>query len=257
MSVNSYLKDLASDLVLSTDEKESISTSIDTIKNRLGLYFTTDVEEKKVFGSYDRGTILPRKDDENSDVDLMVVFKNPYEYKPQTFLKKLKNFAEKYYSRSEIYQSSPTVVLELHHIKFELVPAYKKYGCYYIPNGQSDWTDTDPDGFKDTLIKCNNMNSSKIKPMIRLLKHWNIKNNDRDLASFSLEKQIAENMMFSFLSCSSYTDYLKNAFEKIKYSTSIERVNKAIEHIDDALEYEKNGREYLALLEIKRAFPEV
>ena len=93
MSVNSYLKDLASDLVLSTDEKESISTSIDTIKNRLGLYFTTDVEEKKVFGSYDRGTILPRKDDENSDVDLMVVFKNPYEYKPQTFLKKLKNFS--------------------------------------------------------------------------------------------------------------------------------------------------------------------
>ena len=89
MSVNSYLTDLASALVLSSTEKDHISTSVETIKTRLSLYFSTEVEEKKVFGSYVRGTILPRKADDKSDVDIMVVFKNPDGYKPQTFLNRL------------------------------------------------------------------------------------------------------------------------------------------------------------------------
>ena len=257
MSVNSYLSDLASELVLSSTEKDNISTSVDAIKTRLGWYFSTDVEEKKVFGSYVRGTILPRKDDENSDVYIMVVFKNPYGYKPQTFLNKLKAFAEKYYSSSEIYQSSPTIVLELHHIKFELTPAYKSYGSYYIPNGPSEWMYTDPDGFYNTLTQCNVNNSYKIKPVVRLLKHWNIKKNYRDLASFSLEKKIAEEMTYSYITCTSYTDYLKKALETIKYSTNYSRVNTAISHIDAALDYEKQGMPYTALSEIKEAFPEV
>ena len=257
MSVNSYLTDLASDLVLSSTEKDSISTSIDAIKTRLSWYFSSDVEEKKVFGSYVRGTILPRKADENSDIDIMVVFSNPHGYKPQTFLNKLKEFAKKYYSSSEIYQSSPTIVLELHHIKFELTPAYISCGSYYIPDGPSYWMYTDPDGFYKTLTDCNVLNNYKIKPVVRLLKHWNIEKNDRDVASFSLEKKIAENMSYAFLSCTSYTDYLKEALRKIKYLTDFDRVDTAIEHIDTALDYERQGYSYSALSEIKKVFPEV
>lgn len=51
MSVNTYLQSLASSLVLSTSEKDSITTSVNTIKSRLDGYFS-DVVEKKVFGSY-------------------------------------------------------------------------------------------------------------------------------------------------------------------------------------------------------------
>lgn len=116
MSVNSYLQILGSELVLSSAEKNSISISIDSLKNRLSSYFGLDVKEIKPYGSYVRETILPRKVDENSDVDIMVVFSNPYENKPQSFLNKLKEFAEHYYIRSEIYQSSPTIVLESHKI---------------------------------------------------------------------------------------------------------------------------------------------
>lgn len=257
MSVNSYLSDLASDLVLSSTEKDHISTSVDTIKTRLSLYFSTDVEEKKVFGSYIRGTILPRKADEKSDVDIMLVFKNPNGYKPQTFLNKLKGFAEKYYRSSEIYQSSPTIVLELNHIKFELTPAYVQYGKYYIPNGQRDWMCTDPDGFYSTLTQCNANNSYKIKTVVRLLKHWNIAKNNRNMASFSLEKKIAEEMTYAYISCTSYTDYLKKALNVIKYNTNIDRVNIAIGHIDSALDYEGENMPCSALAEIKKAFPEV
>lgn len=257
MSVNSYLTELASSLVLTSSEKDSISKSVDTIKTRLSLYFSTEIEEKKVFGSYVRGTILPRKDDANSDVDVMVVFKNPYAYKPQTFLNKLKAFAEKYYSSSEIYQSSPTIVLELNHIKFEITPAYKQYGSYYIPDGPSNWMYTDPDGFYNTLTQCNVNNSYKIKPVIRLLKHWNIKKNYRDMASFALEKKIAEELRYAYISCSTYTDYLRKALTTIKYSTNFSRVDTALEYIDSALNYEKQGMPYSALSEIKKVFPEV
>ena len=95
-----------------------------------------NIEEKFNFGSYTRVTILQRKADEESDVDYMVVFDNSNNYTPQTFLDRLKRFAETKYSTSEIYQSSPTIVLELNNIKFELVPAYKNLATYYIPEGK-------------------------------------------------------------------------------------------------------------------------
>src|SRR5690606_40140815 len=57
-----------------------------------------------------RGTILPRSMDEQSDIDYMVVFSDG-SATPQTYLNRLKTFVEKRYGSSEIYQSSPTIVL--------------------------------------------------------------------------------------------------------------------------------------------------
>ena len=103
MSINNYLYNLASALVLSDKEKDSINTSINTLETRLVLYFGTNVEEKFKFGSYTRVTILPRKVDEESDIDYMVVFDNSNNYTPQTYLDRLKRFAESKYATSEIY----------------------------------------------------------------------------------------------------------------------------------------------------------
>ena len=257
MSVNTYLQGLGSTLVLSSSEKSSISTSVDTIKARLASYFGANVTEKKLYGSYVRGTILPRKADDKSDVDLMVVFSNPYGYKPQAFLNKLKEFAEYYYSRSEIHQSNPTIVLKLNHIMFELTPAYVSWGKYYIPRNSSEWMYTDPDGFYSMLTECNKKNNNKIKPVVRILKHWNIQKNNRDLVSYELEKKIAEELKYAWFFCTSYTDYLKYALEKIKYSTDYTRIDKALDCIDEALQLEANGDPYSAESKIKEAFPEV
>lgn len=127
------------------------------------------------------------------------------------------------------------IVLELNHIKFELTPAYKNYGIYYIPDGPSNWRTTDPDGFSDTLIECNKNNAYKIKPVVRLLKHWNIQKNGRDLPSFLLEETIAEELKYSYFSCTSYTDYIKAGLEKIKYKTDYNNVNNALEHIKQGI----------------------
>ena len=137
MSVNSYLTTLASDLVLSSSEKASISTSISTLSSRLNSYFGSNITNHFQFGSNTRGTILPRKADTDSDIDYMVVFDSTDgQKKPQTYLDRLRRFAEEKYSTSEIAQSNPTIVLSLNHIKFELVPAIYNYS-YQIPSPAS------------------------------------------------------------------------------------------------------------------------
>lgn len=49
MSVNSYLDNCASSLVLSTNEKDSITTSISTLESRLNSYFGSSITEKFKF----------------------------------------------------------------------------------------------------------------------------------------------------------------------------------------------------------------
>src|SRR4051812_42872058 len=98
MSVLTYLDTLASKLNLTTEEKGRISTSLTTLQSRLNSHFGDDLASHFVFGSYTRGTILPRKADKYSDIDYMVIFKNPKGYKPQTLLNYLKTFAETKYN---------------------------------------------------------------------------------------------------------------------------------------------------------------
>lgn len=149
----------------------------------------------------------------------------------------------------------------MNNIKFELVPAYKNWGTYYIPDGKGGWMPTYPNDFNNTLTETNNNNSYKIKPLVRLIKHWNVNVNYRDLTSYRIEECIANNMKYSYITCTSYTDYAKKAFNELKnltYDASItNRINRAIEKIDKALEYENDGMPYSALSEIKKVFPEV
>ncbi|MNO34220.1 hypothetical protein D3C76_242500 [compost metagenome] len=96
MSVQSYLENLADELIIREDEKSKINTSVSTIKFRIGAYFGNDISDHFAFGSYTRGTMLTRSADMYSDVDYIVIFKNPNNLKPQTLLNLLRGFAESY-----------------------------------------------------------------------------------------------------------------------------------------------------------------
>ena len=122
MSVNSHLTSTGSSLVLSSTESGSISTSISTLSTRLNSWFGNTITQDFQFGSSVRGTILPRSADSRSDIDYMVVFNtSDGKKKPQTYLDRLRKFAENKYSSSDIKQSSPTLVLSLNHISFCLL----------------------------------------------------------------------------------------------------------------------------------------
>ena len=187
MNVNTYLEDLAELAIVRDDEKNKIKTSIATIKERIQNYFGDQISEIIEFGSYKRGTIISRDFDNESDIDIMIMFKNKYN-NPQTYLSKLKNFTNEKYPTSQCKQSSPAIILELNHIKFDLVPAiydneYKIVNRKYSLN---DWQSTNPNELNDAL-----KNNQILRRLIRIIKIWNVKAG-YIYSSYNLEKSIIE-----------------------------------------------------------------
>ena len=258
MSVLSYLTQRAKDAVLSEDEQYSIAKSIKTLQNRIGWHFT-NVSDHFKFGSSTRGTILPRSMDENSDIDYMLIFNDGSSgYKPATYLTRLETFVKKYYSTSEIYRSSPTIVLELNHIKFELVPAKESWGQKYIPDGNGDWMTTNPNDFNDTLTEKNKNHSNLIKPTIRLAKFWNAKNG-YVYSSFLLEKKIV-GFDFSWTKVN-HRDYLFAVIDNIsEYDVTAQykkdKIKRAKEIVANVRKYESDNMPLTAESEVKKLIPE-
>lgn len=257
MSVLSHLQNSAESIKIKDWERNSIDTSINTLSNKLSQYFD-NLESKFVFGSYDRKTILKRSVDSNSDVDYMVVFKDGSEWTPQTLMNRLKRFAEDKYSKNEIYQSSPTVVLELNHIKFELAPAYRSWGTLYIPAPASDyskWISTHPNTLKDDLNEKNKNNQYLIRKLVRLMKYWNV-NNNKVYSSYELEKYIIDQ---SYWLSSNIKEYFYSVVESLgiwnlpDYKKN--KVNRLKEIVAKTKKYENDDMPFSAESEIKKAIP--
>lgn len=257
MSVLLHLQNTADSIKIQDSERTAIDTSIDSLSYKLGSYFN-NIESKFVFGSYDRRTILRRSKDPNSDVDYMVVFNDGSSWSPQTLMNRLKKFAEDKYSRSEIYQSSPSVVLELIHIKFELAPAYTSWGTLYIPapaSNYSQWISTNPYTLKNALIEKNRNNQYLIRKLVRLMKYWNVLNG-KVYSSFELEKYVIDK---SYWFDSNLKEYFYSAAEGLdtynlpQYKK--DKVNRLKEIIAKTKEYERVEKPYTAESEIKKAIP--
>ncbi|MBW7674774.1 SMODS domain-containing nucleotidyltransferase [Chryseobacterium chendengshani] len=196
-SINSRLYNIASDLFIKygSTERVYILSKIENIKTNIKSYFGNNVLEVLVFGSFQRDTILPRKFDEQSDIDILVVFNNSEkEYTPETYRTRLKKFAEYHYSTSSVIKDHPSIVLEMNKIKFDLVPCKKNVSFftsnYQIPNKIGSWMDTDPFGFSSELTEANKRFGNLVKPMARLFKRWNARNG-YPFGTFELEKIIA------------------------------------------------------------------
>lgn len=257
MSVNSHLTQLASNLVLSEDEKSGIATSINTLSSRLNAYFGYNISNHFQFGSSTRGTILPREADSNSDIDYMVVFNTSIDEtkKPQTYLDRLRKFAETKYSTSEISQSHPTIVLSLNHIKFELVPAIYNYSCQ-IPSpalSWSEWIYTDPTGTNQSIQDKNKAENYQIKPLVRLVKYWNA-TQGFPFSSFLIEQYIVGKY---FWSCTALKDYFYAFWSDFActYDTPQyikDKVERAKKYAANAKKYEDDNMPASAELEIKK-----
>nr|WP_315056762.1 nucleotidyltransferase domain-containing protein [uncultured Campylobacter sp.] len=246
MSVNSYLNDLAQRAIVRDNEKNKINISIENIKSKLKS--DNEVKDIKIFGSYKRGTIISRKFDENSDIDIMVIFKDDRN-KPQTYLNYLKGLIGQKYTRSEIHQDNPTIVLELNHIRFELVPALDYFFNirYKIPAKQSDYADwlvTDPDELNGKLT-----NNQNLRRLLRVAKIWNIKQGGL-FNSYKLEKFIVNrnyicnwnlaDYFYTFcdalITNYNYPQYTNDKIKKLKDKTSMANALDAENIIKDLFE---------------------
>lgn len=259
MTVLTHLNNLSSELVLSENEKSSISTSLSTLSYRLNIYFGTNITSHFKFGSYPRVTILPRRADSLSDVDYMIVFSTQDGKKtPQTYLDRLRRFAETKYSTSEIYQSSPTIVLSLNHIRFELVPAIYDYG-YQIPSPASSWSKwlrTDPSQADKDILDKNKDNNYQIKPLVRLIKYWNA-TQGYPFTSYSLERYIVQKYYWGCISLRDYFYAFWSDFEcqwDSPQSTK-DKVKRAKKYAQEAKNYEMEDMPITAENEIEKIVP--
>lgn len=258
MSVITYLQRMASVAVLSDVEESSINTSISTLKTRMNSYFASALSDQFRFGSSTRGTILPRSMDEHSDIDYMVVFSDGA-YTPQTYLDRLKKFAEACYVNSDIKQSSPSVVLQLNHIKFDLVPALKQqYGGYKIPNGPGAWQETNPNDFNATLTAKNGSELSMVKPTIRLIKYWNACSG-YIYDSYGLEKYIVGLSYFTVMNQRDYfftvIDNLTLPYDQPQWRK--DKLARAKDIVAKVRRLERDDMPLTAEIEIKKLIPEL
>jgi hypothetical protein len=256
MSVLSHLQNRANAAVLTSAENSSIDTSIGTLQTRLASWFGSNISQQFRFGSHSRGTILPRSMDAHSDIDYMVVFSDA-SLTGQTYLNRLKAFAEAYYSTSSIRQSSPSVVLELNHIMFDLVPARVTwYGSLEIPTVSGSWINTDPTGFSTQAQQANVANSYLLKPAIRLFKYWNaIKGYPYD--SYDFERKAVAG---GYWLCSNIKDYLFAMFDaRSEYEHTaqwrIDAIRRAKEIVANVRTNEAAGLSVAAETEVKKLIP--
>ena len=259
MTVNTHLLDVSSKLVISDKEKEAISLSLGILQAKIKSYFNSAVKETFTFGSYQRSVNLPRRADNHSDVDLMILFSTENgQKKPQTYLDQLKSFTNAKYSSSEIYQSHPTIVLSLNHINFELVPAIYN-GGYLIPSPSSSWADwmnTFPYTADKKLTEANKLNNYQIKPLIRLIKYWNATQN-YPFDSFSLEEYIVNGYYPGCVVLRDYFYYFWGNFicgSNHSQSTQ-DKVSRAKKYAKNAYDYESQSMPFTAEGEIKKIIP--
>ena len=173
-------------------------------------------------------------------------------------------FTIHYYSTSQIHQSHPTIVLELSHIKFELVPAIKPslWSDYQIPSPSesfTEWMSTDPTGFNQNLTDKNTNNYSRIKPLVRLIKYWNALNG-RHFSSYDLENYIVNANYPFFLYSAPLKDYFYAFWDMFscEWGTSqyiVDKVSRTKKEIADIKQYEQNERSSLAEYRIQKILP--
>ncbi|MDA9090679.1 hypothetical protein N9J84_01090 [Porticoccaceae bacterium] len=259
MSAQSHIELVSNRALLSQVEKDSIATSISTLKTRLNSYYGANLSEQLQFGSSTRGTILPREMDSRSDIDYLIVFCDE-EAKPQTYINRLKRFAEKYYTSSQITQSHPTIVLSLNHIKFDLVAArvgfFSEYKIPAPSSTYSEWTTTSPKEFNTQLSDKNKDCSYKFKPAIRVLKYWNARSG-YVFDSYSLEQWCADQYYFM---CYSTKDYFYSMIEKLSLDWGSaqwrkDKVDRAKQIVANAKQYDSDSMPVSAEQEIKKLVP--
>ncbi|HZY36452.1 MAG TPA: nucleotidyltransferase domain-containing protein [Mucilaginibacter sp.] len=183
MSINNKLINFAQkELVLahSATERDRIKRSLANLENILADKLGNHIAAFVRFGSYTRNTILPRKYDLRSDIDLLVIFNTEtVHYAPDTYRKWLLDVINKAYPNSVSKKNAPAVKLELNHIMFDIVPAYyiagrKNIINYYIPGKGGAWQSTVPNDINEALSKINQDYGGNIyRNVIRLCKHWN------------------------------------------------------------------------------------
>jgi len=216
--IKDYLDLLNKRLLIDSATATEIDTSVSALKEKIWGEFQSRLSDVIVFGSYDRETLVTK--DPESDVDIMIIFKTK-EVQAQTYLKQLVEFGEKHYKRSEIYRDFPTVVIDMKHMKFELVPAYLDSSDKRIPAPRSKefkWIATNPNEFKRRLQEKSVTTKGAVVSVIKIMKYLNYLNGKPFDSFLEIERLVTNRS-------SSYSDIRTGYFDAMSGLLSIAKTD--------------------------------
>lgn len=195
--VAEHLAMLAQKAILSNVDKSLVNVPLKTLMTRIGAEFDRYVVTRsEVFGAFARDTRLPTAMDPESDVDVLVVFRERGQA-PAHYIAQLREFAELHYPKISISTDGHALYLKLLQARFELVPAHDSIAGVQIPaRDGSGWVRTDPVAALRELQEKDKQHQGLLLPVIRLAKYWNARAG-HPIASWELEQRAVAHR-FSF-----------------------------------------------------------
>jgi Second Messenger Oligonucleotide or Dinucleotide Synthetase domain len=176
-----------------TDEQTKIASARhQSLSDFLAGRFTLNQEANNPWltGSYSRQTII-RQD---RDIDLMTAFSvakywQTYRTNSSGLVQLVRDALNKQYGSTEVSSSGAAVVMEMTIFNVDVVPVFPRQGeGYLVANGSNGWKATNPP-FHFKLMKDRNAEDDRLKPLVKILKYWNVCNGDL-IGSFHLEMMI-------------------------------------------------------------------
>lgn len=190
-TVPAAFEKLEADLALTPRQKEVADGRVSHLKTFFADYSTT--REPWAIGSYGRKSIIRWE----RDLDVMVVLNHTvywarYKDNSQAFLYWLRDALNKKYSGTTVSTKQVAIRMELsENLKVDLVAGFDRNGGgFLIPDGKGGWQSTNPPFHDDLVTKANVRLGSQLKPLVRLMKAWNIDGNSHRLRSFHLEMMV-------------------------------------------------------------------
>jgi hypothetical protein len=152
-------------------------------------------KEPWAIGSYGRETIVrPER-----DIDVMVALSVDdywprYQYDSANFLRWLRDGLNRQYAGTRVGVRQIAVHLALGDgLEVDVVGGfYRTGGGFLIPNGTGGWQATNPPFHDDLMTNANVRVGGQLKPLVRVMKAWNIMGNYGYLRSFHLEMMVEQ-----------------------------------------------------------------
>jgi hypothetical protein len=177
------------DLALTEDQVKVAAARHTALRDFLKGRFTL-AKDPWLTGSYSRSTIVRQE----RDIDVMAAFsvdqywKN-YEKNSNAFVYIVREALNKQYGKSDVSTSGAAVLMQMTTFNVDVVPSFMRTGDgFLISNGDHGWKATNPP-YHAELMANRNKADARLKPLVKLLKYWNIVN-DAKLESFHIEMAV-------------------------------------------------------------------
>lgn len=192
LSIAQAFEEFLKSLELTDSQREEVIRQHTVLRENLRRYLAPDYKTDFLSGSYSRNTAIRPL----HDIDIFVVLEET-QNKPAshtiTALQRVQQALGKVYPNKKlpiIQEHSVNIEFSESGIAFDLVPAFEASAqeVYFIPERDSgQWIRTNPQRHKELSTQFNENAGKKLKPLLKAVKHWKKRQQQRPFTSFHLE----------------------------------------------------------------------